>query len=116
MGLTLRVKHPHFPDGHEFGIHGLGRFINNGDPTEITSAQEARFLAEVGTTVKEAFEHDFNITVEGTPTVDAPPPVQEVEDQGAAPVTPVTPVVPVTPVEVTDPATQTGDAVEGGDS
>lgn len=68
MAYKVTYTHDDFPKDHEFEIRGLGLFIN-GKAKEIDEEQEIVFISETRKTIKDAFDGDENITVEGTTEV-----------------------------------------------
>lgn len=101
MGYTVEVNHPHFPEGMEFNVSGLG-IIPNGGSTEVDEDAERLFILQHGVTVEEGFANDAVASSSGSSTLDQ----TEVDDLiAASPLGP--PEEEVTPEEETAPATPT---------
>ena len=65
MGYTIKFEHPQFPDGYEFGINDLG-MVKNNETLEITEDMESQFVNSRGMPLKDALEHIFGVTLEGS--------------------------------------------------
>ena len=65
MGYKLKHDHPHFPEGHEFGISGLGVF-KNGETREISEDEERFFVAHRGMTLEDAFGNSATSELTGS--------------------------------------------------
>lgn len=80
MALSVKIEHPAYPEGYEFGVEGLGT-LKNGETKEITEEQEQTYVDTYGRGMKDAFSEAQFITMEGEPTVEAPE-MPEEEGQG----------------------------------
>lgn len=69
MGYTVKVNHPHFPEGTVFNVGGLDR-VPNGDSLEIDDEMERLFIMQQGQTLEDAFANDHMVTVEGSSSLD----------------------------------------------
>lgn len=69
MGYTIRVNHPHFSEGTEFGVGTFGT-IPNGSSKEISEDEERHFIMARGLPVEEAFAGDSVIEVTGSSALD----------------------------------------------
>lgn len=68
MAYTVTVTDDAFPKNHEFGIRGLGVFVN-GKPKQVDEEAERNFITETRTTLKDALGNAENITLDGTTEV-----------------------------------------------
>ncbi len=68
MALTVKVDHPDFPEGTEFGIQGLGLF-KNGESREVTEEEELSFASLYQMGAKDKLEQSKAITVDGSPII-----------------------------------------------
>jgi hypothetical protein len=69
MGYTLKVEHPHFPEGTVFNVGGLDR-IPNGSTLDVDDEQERLFVMTQGKTLEDAFANDATISVSGSSALD----------------------------------------------
>lgn len=87
MGYTVKVNHPHFPEGTPFNVGGLDR-VENGGSLNVDDEMERLFIMSNGKTLEDAFANDHAISVSGSSSLDnnevaalleayAPAPVEE---------------------------------------
>jgi hypothetical protein len=70
MGYTLRLDHPHFPEGTIFAVSGLPE-MENGKSIGIDEDGERFFVANVGLSVEDAFANDPTVSVSGSSDLSA---------------------------------------------
>jgi hypothetical protein len=68
MALTVKVDHPDFPEGMEFGINGLGLF-ENGTAREVTEDEERNFAAENQVGAGDVLGQSAYLDVSGSPII-----------------------------------------------
>lgn len=90
MGYTLKVEHPHFPEGTVFNVGGLDR-VPNGSTLDVDDEMERLFVMTQGKTVEDAFANDATISVNGSSALDKDELNSLLEAYGAT-VEPVEPV------------------------
>ena len=69
MGYTVKVNHPHFPEGTVFNVGGLDR-VPNGDSLEVDDEMERLFIMQQGQTLEDAFADDHMVEVSGSSALD----------------------------------------------
>lgn len=69
MAYTVKVEHPHFPEGTVFNVGGLDR-VPNGGTLEVDDEMERLFIMQQGQTVEDAFANDHAISVSGSSALD----------------------------------------------
>lgn len=69
MGYTLKVEHPHFPEGMIFNVGGLDR-VPNGSTLDVDDEQERLFVMTQGKSIEDAFANDAIISVSGSSALD----------------------------------------------
>src|SRR5690348_4810672 len=122
MGLSIKFKHPHFPDGHLFGFHDLGVLKNNGDALEVGEDQERQFIATKGMTVKDAMAANTHVEVSGDSSLSKEESDQLVSAANPAPAESEVEVTTLSPDEAAKvaneavtPPTPTNQDTEGGE-
>lgn len=70
MSLTLKVEHPDFPDGWEFGVNDLGRVKNHGT-LEIDEDMERSFVSARGMPLVDAFKDNATLSLSGNSSLSA---------------------------------------------
>lgn len=68
MALSVKVDHPDYPSGMEFGITGLGLF-KNGEGREVTEEEERAFISFTQTAPEETLKQSDFLSVSGSPFV-----------------------------------------------
>jgi hypothetical protein len=71
MSLSIKINNPDFPEGHEWGVNGLGAFVN-GTARDISKEEEQTFVDLTLASAKDSFSNDPNIEVTGTATAKVP--------------------------------------------
>jgi hypothetical protein len=68
MALTVKVDHPDYSEGTEFGINGLGLF-KNGEAREITEEEERAYASYAQVGAGDMLKQSDYLEVSGTPIV-----------------------------------------------
>lgn len=69
MGYTVKVEHPHFPEGEIFNVGGLDR-VPNGGTLEVDDEMERLFVMSHGQTLEDAFANDAIVSLSGSSALD----------------------------------------------
>lgn len=84
MGYTVKVQHPHFPEGTVFNVGGLDR-IPNGSSVDVDDEAERLFIMTQGQTIEDAFANDAVVDVSGSSALDPGEVNSLIEAYGPAP-------------------------------
>lgn len=66
MPLSVYFDHPHYPDGHQVEVKGLGLVANRDEGLEVDEDRERSFVSQHGKSVQDFFAEDENFRVEGS--------------------------------------------------
>lgn len=81
--MQLAIKHPHFPEGMEFGISGLGVLKNFGEALEVDEDTAKAYLARTGKTVEEMFGDKEHFSIDGKAGTPSTPPAKTETDDSS---------------------------------
>lgn len=69
MGYTIKVNHPHFPEGMVFNVGGLDR-VPNGGSLEVDDEMERLYIMTNGQTIEDGFKNDAIVELSGSSALD----------------------------------------------